>query len=197
MFFPAKKKSGGSKAQRSRSVFPIPVSLFVLSFVSFVTLLFLSPSSHALTLVKDGRIDPEALAEVVSIMKARHGDIYAVSFEEALGKAKEPGKELFRVMPNCFINQLLMHFSGTPLSISFRPSETNTCLFCHQRAIDDTVNDSVRQKIWPQTTQNINPWMNLFDPTWLDTVVPPASIAEGFRSGKYLSGPFPFPSRIV
>lgn len=130
----------------------------------------------ALTLVKDGRLDPAAWSELLAVMKARHGEEYASGLSKAMGRTREPGRELFRVMPNCFINQELMHFSGTPLSVTFRPTEVNTCLFCHQPAIADYVDDSVRQKIWPQTTENVNPWPNVFDPTWLDTVVPPASI---------------------
>ncbi len=148
-----------------------------LALLGGILLILLQPAtSPALTLVKDGHIDAEAWAELLSIMKARHGQEYANSFEKAFSHTKEPGHELFRVMPNCFINQELMHFSGTPLSVTFRPTEVNTCLFCHQPAIAETVDDSIRQKTWPQTTENINPWMNVFDPTWLDTVVPPASI---------------------
>jgi len=142
----------------------------------FLILLFAVPGSQALTLVKDGKIDPVALKEIEGIMRLRHGEEYCDLFEKALSKTREPGHELFRVQPNCFINQELMHFSGTPLSVTFRPKEVNTCLFCHQSAIAEYVDDSVRQMIWPQTTQNINPWLNVFDPTWLDTVVPPSSI---------------------
>src|SRR3989344_3376520 len=135
-----------------------------------------APSASALSLVKDGRVDPAAWEEVVGIMKARHGQEYAAGLAKAFGRTHEPGRELFRVMPNCFINQELMHFSGTPLSVTFRPTAVNTCLFCHQPAIAEYVDDSVRQKTWPQTTENVNPWPNVFDPTWLDAVVPPASI---------------------
>jgi hypothetical protein len=135
-----------------------------------------APSASALTLVKDGRVDPAAWEEVLSILRARHGQEYAAGLAKAFGRTHEPGRELFRVMPNCFINQGLMHFSGTPLSVTFRPTEVNTCLFCHQPAIAEYVDDSVRQKTWPQTTENVNPWPNVFDPTWLDAVVPPASI---------------------
>jgi hypothetical protein len=135
-----------------------------------------APSASAFTLVKDGRVDPAAWEEVLSILRARHGQEYAAGLAKAFGRAHEPGRELFRVMPNCFINQGLMHFSGTPLSVTFRPTEVNTCLFCHQPAIAEYVDDSVRQKTWPQTTENVNPWPNVFDPTWLDAVVPPASI---------------------
>jgi hypothetical protein len=134
------------------------------------------PESRALTLVKDGKIDPVALKEIEGIMRLRHGEEYCDLFQKALSKTREPGRELFRVQPNCFINQELMHFSGTPLSVTFRPKEVNTCLFCHQPAIAEYVDDSIRQMIWPQTTENINPWLNVFDPTWLDTVVPPSSI---------------------
>lgn len=141
-----------------------------------VILFFVVPDSQALMLVKDGKIDPVALKEILGIMRQRHGIEYCDLFEKALSKTREPGHELFRVQPNCFINQELMHFSGTPLSVTFRPTEVNTCLFCHQPAIDETMDDSVRQKTWPQTTENVNPWMNVFDPIWLDTVVPPASI---------------------
>ncbi|HEY4486020.1 MAG TPA: hypothetical protein VI702_06870, partial [Nitrospiria bacterium] len=93
---------------------------------------FFAGPSHALTLVKNGKIDPEELKALTAIMQQRHGDAYAEQFQKAFAKTRDPGRELFRVMPNCFINQQLMHFSGTPLSVTFRPTEVNTCFFCHQ-----------------------------------------------------------------
>lgn len=155
---------------------PSPIGRVTIWLGGFLLIfLFVSPS-FALTLVKNGRVDPEAWAQILAIMKARHGEEYATSLAKAFQQTREPGRELFRVMPQCFINQELMHFSGTPLSVTFRPTEINSCLFCHQPAIAEYVDDSPRQKTWPQTTENINPWPNVFDPTWLDTLVPPASI---------------------